>query len=69
MLGLRWDDIDFAEGQIRWRADTDKLRKTWVVPASQAVLDELNRFGRSSRDLVRRFSSRTRSHRGTRESR
>jgi integrase len=44
VLGLRWEDVDFAEGRVRWRAETDKLRKTWIVPASRAVLDELNRF-------------------------
>jgi integrase len=44
ILGLRWDDIDFVNGTIRWRAEHDKLRKTWVVPASRAALAELARF-------------------------
>jgi integrase len=44
VLGLRWDDIDFESGKIRWRAKHDKLRKTWVVPASRATLQELGRF-------------------------
>jgi integrase len=44
ILGLRWDDIDFASGRIRWRADTDKLRRTSVVPASRVALEALARF-------------------------
>lgn len=44
ILGLRWDDIDFADGTIRWRAEHDKLRKTWVVPAARLALEELSRF-------------------------
>jgi integrase len=44
VLGLRWEDIDFDEGTIRWRAEHDKLRKTWVVPAARATLEELGRF-------------------------
>jgi integrase len=44
ILGLRWDDIDFVNGTIRWRAEHDKLRKTWVVPAARAALEELARF-------------------------
>jgi integrase len=44
VLGLRWEDIDFEGGKIRWRAEHDKLRKTWVVPAARATLDELGRF-------------------------
>jgi integrase len=44
ILGLRWDDIDFGGGQIRWRAEHDKLRKTWIVPASRQTLEELTRL-------------------------
>ena len=44
MLNLRWDDIDLEAGQIRWRAEHDKLRQTWVVPASREVLAELRRY-------------------------
>jgi len=29
---LRWDDFDFDKKTIRWRAEHDKKRKTWVVP-------------------------------------
>jgi integrase len=32
ILGLRWDDIDFDKSQIRWRAENDKIRKTWLTP-------------------------------------
>jgi integrase len=44
ILGLRWEDIDFVNGTIRWRAEHDKLRKTWVVPVARAALEELTRF-------------------------
>src|SRR5439155_23361625 len=33
ILALRWDDVDFEKGTIRWRAEHDKIRHTWVVPA------------------------------------
>ena len=40
---LRWDDFDFEKKTIRWRAEHDKKRKTWVVPmpkkAEQALLE------------------------------
>src|SRR6266481_1625477 len=32
VLNLRWDDFDFENKMIRWRAEHDKKRKTWVVP-------------------------------------
>ncbi|HYL31381.1 MAG TPA: site-specific integrase [Gemmatimonadales bacterium] len=44
VLALRWEDIDFEKGMIRWRAEHDKIRQTWVVPARQDLLDELLRF-------------------------
>jgi integrase len=44
VLGLWWKDIDFDEGTIRWRAEHDKLRRTSVVPAARATLEELRRF-------------------------
>jgi integrase len=44
ILNLRWDDIDFAKGIIRWRAEHDKLRRTWAVPMHPDVKQELMRF-------------------------
>ena len=44
ILALRWDDLDFEEGTIRWRAEHDKIRQTWVVPARRDLLKELRRF-------------------------
>src|SRR6267143_448740 len=32
VLNLRWDDFDFENKMIRWRAEHDKKRKTWVLP-------------------------------------
>ena len=43
VLNLRWDDFDFENKTIRWRAEHDKKRKTWVVPmpnkAEQTLLE------------------------------
>jgi len=44
LLALRWDDIDFVKGRIRWQAEQDKLGKTWIIPASKRTLAELARF-------------------------
>lgn len=38
ILGLRWDDFDFTNGTIRWRAELDKRRKTWVTPIPSRAL-------------------------------
>jgi integrase len=32
VLGLAWNDIDFAQGTIQWRAELDKTRRTWLSP-------------------------------------
>lgn len=44
ILALRWDDVGFEKGTIRWRAEHDKIRQTWVVPARSDLLTELRRF-------------------------
>ncbi len=44
ILALRWDDVDFEKGTIRWRAEHDKIRQTWVVPMHREVVEELRRF-------------------------
>ncbi len=44
ILALRWDDVGFEKGTIRWRAEHDKIRQTWVVPARTDLLNELRRF-------------------------
>lgn len=43
VLALRWEDVDFAKGTIRWRAEHDKIRQTWIVPAHRELLRELRR--------------------------
>jgi len=35
---LRWEDIDWSQGTIRWRAEADKKRKEWVVPYPPELL-------------------------------
>jgi integrase len=44
ILQLRWDDVDFSRGTIRWRAETDKKGKEWVIPIPVALSDELRAF-------------------------
>jgi integrase len=44
ILALRWEDVDFDAGTIVWRAETDKVRQTWVVPAHREVLLALTAF-------------------------
>jgi integrase len=46
ILNLRWDDVDLAKGLIRWRAEHDKVRRTWMVPMHPDVHGELLRFRR-----------------------
>ncbi len=29
---LRWEELDFANGEIHWRAAHDKKRKSWDIP-------------------------------------
>jgi integrase len=41
IVGLRWEDIDFGQRQITWRAEHDKKRVEWVTPMSAAVMNEL----------------------------
>src|SRR5207245_9929790 len=44
VLGLRWDDFDFGERTITWRAELDKKRRKWVVPMPKQAEQTLLRF-------------------------
>src|SRR2546425_7098581 len=44
VLNLRWDDFDFEKKTIRWRAELDKKRRTWVVPMPQQAERALLKF-------------------------
>jgi integrase len=37
---LRWEDIEWTGGAIIWRAEADKKRREWVVPAPPRLLSE-----------------------------
>lgn len=41
---LRWDDINLGQSSIRWRAETDKKGKEWVIPIPTALCEELRSF-------------------------
>lgn len=46
ILALRWDDFDTDRGEIRWRADADKLGAEWTVPMPAAVWSAVGAFRR-----------------------
>lgn len=41
---LRWEDVDYSAGTIRWRAENDKKGREWVVPVPPALLADLKSF-------------------------
>jgi integrase len=41
---LAWPDIDFARGTILWRANADKKGKSWNVPLTDVLHDQLKVF-------------------------
>ena len=41
---LRWEDVDWLAGTIRWRAEADKKRRKAIVPVPVRLLDELRTF-------------------------
>ena len=41
---LRWEDVDFERGTIRWRAEFDKKGKEWVVPMPASFAEKLKQF-------------------------
>ena len=43
---LRWDDVDFRQGTIRWRAEVHKKGQKWLVPMPTGFADELRAFQR-----------------------
>lgn len=46
IVGLHWEDIDFGQRRITWRAENDKKRVEWITPISAAAMDELRRAQR-----------------------
>ena len=44
---LRWEDVNWDQCTIRWRAANDKKRKEWVVPAGEQLIGELRQFRRA----------------------
>jgi integrase len=43
---LRWEDLDFTRGVIRWRAEADRRGVEWEVPIPAGVAEELRQFQR-----------------------
>lgn len=37
ILKLRWNDVDLNRSVIRWRAESDKVRREWVVPINASA--------------------------------
>ncbi|MBX6330912.1 MAG: site-specific integrase, partial [Gemmatimonadaceae bacterium] len=44
IAGVRWEDCDFVQNEITWRAEYDKKRVEWVTPMPEAVMRELRQF-------------------------
>jgi integrase len=44
IAGLRWEDCDFAQNKIRWRAEHDKKGKEWIIPMPASFMGELRQF-------------------------
>jgi integrase len=41
---LKWEEVDLIRRTIRWRAETDKKGKEWVIPIPASLSDELKVF-------------------------
>jgi len=41
---LRWEDFDFEQRTVRWRAEADKKRREQVVPLPKALVAEIQQF-------------------------
>jgi integrase len=41
---LEWEDFDFEQGRIVWRAETDKRGNEWIVPMPEALRDAVAEF-------------------------
>jgi len=41
---LQWSDVDFKANTIRWRAETDKKGREWIVPAPAQLMADLRSF-------------------------
>jgi integrase len=44
IVGLRWEDFDFAKGTVLWRAEHDKKGKEWLVPMPLPFMEEMKQF-------------------------
>ncbi len=44
---LRWSDVDFEHGKIRWRAENDKIGYEHETVVTQEVLNALERTGQA----------------------
>lgn len=51
---LKWEDIDFSRSTIRWRAETDKKGKEWIVPIPAELCEDLRSFRRRGGWMERR---------------
>src|SRR6266542_4112776 len=44
IAALQWEDIDFGQRRITWRAEHDKKRVEWVTPMSFPAMHELRQL-------------------------
>lgn len=53
---LAWNDIDLQAPTIRWRAETDKKGKMWIVPIPASLATDLRAFRVTMGRCLRRTS-------------
>lgn len=44
IVGLRWEDCDFSQNKIHWRAEYDKKGKDWIIPMPPDFMTALRQF-------------------------
>jgi integrase len=59
IVGLQWQDFDFATRRVTWWPEHDKKRKTWVVPYPADFFETVREFQRRLDDDVLKVTSET----------
>lgn len=52
IVGLRWEDFDFAKSIVLWRAEHDKKGKEWLVPMPVPFMESVKQFQKQLRALA-----------------
>lgn len=52
IVGLRWEDFDFAKSTVLWRAEHDKKGKEWLVPMPSSFVESVKQFQKQLRAVA-----------------